>query len=62
LLTGGLKSSRFASIQASRFTGDWTFDAPRVSDDGDGEIVDVSMIERISCDPQRQLFPIVRSG
>jgi hypothetical protein len=55
LLTGGLKSSRFSSIQWSRFTGAWTFVAPRVSDDGDGERVDVSMIERISCGPQRQL-------
>jgi hypothetical protein len=55
LLTGGLKSSRFASIQASRFTGGWTFVAPGVSNDADGERVDVSMIERISCRPQRQL-------
>jgi hypothetical protein len=55
LLTGGLKSSRFASIHASRFTGGWTFVAPGVSDDGDGERVDVSMIERISCRAHRQL-------
>jgi hypothetical protein len=59
LLTGGLNSSRFASIQVSRFTGGWTFVAPRVSNDGDEERMDVSMIERISCGPQRQLFPIV---
>jgi hypothetical protein len=54
LLTGGLKSSRFASIQASRFTGGWTFVAPGVSDDGDGGRVDVSMIERICAKGERQ--------
>jgi hypothetical protein len=47
LLTGGLKSSRFVSIQSSRFTGGWTFVALPVSG---GERVDVVMSERICCD------------
>jgi hypothetical protein len=54
LLTGGLKSSRFASIQSFTLIDGSTFAVVPLPMVCGGERVGVSMTERISCRPQRQ--------
>jgi hypothetical protein len=55
LLTGGLKSSRFASIQALTSIGGSTFVVVPVPTVGDGARVEVVMTKRICWAGQRQL-------